>query len=105
MSIFIKVEGHVLVIVSDKTKEDIRVFVDNVIESSEVTSGITTLGDYELHDLVQLDQMSCGEIIRVESDGCQVLKGVPERSELVTVKPRDIRKKLFDKILKLKINT
>lgn len=96
----VKVEGHVLVIVSDTTKEDIRVFADNVVESSEVTSGVTKLGDYELHDLVQLDHLSFGVIIRVESDGCQVLKGVPERSELATVKLRDIRKKLFDRNFK-----
>ncbi|KAI8526637.1 hypothetical protein RHMOL_Rhmol12G0011200 [Rhododendron molle] len=47
----IKVEGHVVIIVSDTTKEDIRVFADNVAESSEVTAGVTRTGGYELHDL------------------------------------------------------
>ncbi|XP_057873734.1 putative transcription elongation factor SPT5 homolog 1 [Cryptomeria japonica] len=96
----VKVENHVLVLVSDTTKEDIRVFADNVVESSEITSGVTKLGDYELHDLVQLDHTSFGVIVRVESDGFQVLKGVPERAETVTVKLRDIRKKLFDRNFK-----
>ena len=27
----------------------------------------------------------------------QILKGAPDRTELVTVKPRDIRRKVFDK--------
>jgi transcription elongation factor SPT5 len=30
----------------------IRVFADYAVESSEVTTGITRIGDYELHDLV-----------------------------------------------------
>lgn len=33
----------------------LRVFAHNIVESSEVTSGITKLGDYELHDLVALE--------------------------------------------------
>ncbi|OEL21483.1 putative transcription elongation factor SPT5-like protein 1 [Dichanthelium oligosanthes] len=52
----VKVEGHVLIILSDTTKEHVRVFADNVVESSEVTTGITRIGDYELHDLVLLKE-------------------------------------------------
>lgn len=33
----------------------LRVFAHNIVESSEVTSGITKLGEYELHDLVTLE--------------------------------------------------
>lgn len=33
----------------------IRVFADDVVESSEVTTGVTRIGDYELHDLVLLE--------------------------------------------------
>ena len=33
----------------------IRVFTDDVVESSEVTIGVTKIGDYELHDLVLLE--------------------------------------------------
>jgi transcription elongation factor SPT5 len=51
----VKVEGHVLIILSDTTKEHIRVFADHVVESSEITTGITRIGDYELHDLVLLE--------------------------------------------------
>ncbi|KAJ4950709.1 hypothetical protein NE237_027541 [Protea cynaroides] len=93
----VKVEGHVLYIVSDTTKEDIRVFADNVVESSEVTAGVTKIGDYELHDLVQLDNLSFGVIIRVESEAFQVLKGIPERPEVVLVKLREIKSKIEKK--------
>ncbi|KAG0615572.1 hypothetical protein M758_5G052200 [Ceratodon purpureus] len=93
----VKVQNSVITILSDTTREDLRVFAHNIVESSEVTSGITKLGDYELHDLVALDQSTVGIIVRVEKDSFQILKGNPERTELVTVKPRDIRRKVFDK--------
>ncbi|KAB1220919.1 hypothetical protein CJ030_MR3G026798 [Morella rubra] len=94
----VKVEQHVLIILSDTTKEHIRVFADDVVESSEVTSGVTRIGDYELHDLVLLDNMSFGVIIRVESEAFQVLKGVPDRPEVALVKLREIKCKIEKKI-------
>ncbi|BBN10641.1 transcription elongation factor SPT5 [Marchantia polymorpha subsp. ruderalis] len=93
----VRVDLGSVVILSDTTKEDIKVFTANIVESSEVTSGLNKLGDYELHDLVLLDQSTVGVIVRVEKDSCQVLKGTPERAEVVTVKLRDMRKKLFDR--------
>ncbi|XVF39134.1 hypothetical protein PTKIN_Ptkin01aG0011300 [Pterospermum kingtungense] len=93
----VKVEQHVLIILSDTTKEHIRVFADDVVESSEVTTGVTKIGDYELHDLVLLDNNSFGIIIRVEIEAFQVLKGVPERPEVSLVKLREIKCKLEKK--------
>ncbi|XP_065877417.1 putative transcription elongation factor SPT5 homolog 1 isoform X2 [Euphorbia lathyris] len=93
----VKVEQHVLIILSDTTKEHIRVFADDVVESSEVTTGITKIGEYELHDLVQLDDLSFGVIIRVESEAFQVLKGVPERPEVALVRLREIKRKVDKK--------
>ncbi|KAM1135826.1 hypothetical protein ACFX13_034746 [Malus domestica] len=90
----VKVEQHVLIILSDVTKEHIRVFADDVVESSEVTSGITRIGAYELHDLVLLDNNSFGVIIRVESEAFQVLKGVPDRPEVALVKLREVKCKI-----------
>ncbi|KAI3838794.1 hypothetical protein MKW92_037114 [Papaver armeniacum] len=91
----IKVNSNVLIIVSDATREDISVFADNVVDSSEVTSGATTkVGDYELHDLVMLGDMSFGVIIRVESDALQVLKGDPDRPVVAVMKLREIKYKI-----------
>ncbi|KAI3847878.1 hypothetical protein MKW92_001883 [Papaver armeniacum] len=74
---------------------DISVFADNVVDSSEVTSGATTkVGDYELHDLVMLGDMSFGVIIRVESDALQVLKGDPDRPVVAVMKLREIKYKI-----------
>ncbi|XP_057533814.1 putative transcription elongation factor SPT5 homolog 1 [Amaranthus tricolor] len=94
----VKVDGHVLIIISDTTKEHIRVFADHVVESSEVTTGVTKIGDYELHDLVLLDNTTFGVIIRVESEAFQVLKGVPDRPEVVLVRLREIRSKIDKKL-------
>ncbi|KAH8510638.1 hypothetical protein H0E87_008252 [Populus deltoides] len=93
----VKVEQHVLIILSDTTKEHIRVFADDVVESSEVTTGATNIGGYELHDLVLLDNMSFGLIIRVESEAFQVLKGVPERPDVALVRLREIKCKIEKK--------
>ncbi|CAJ1974319.1 unnamed protein product [Sphenostylis stenocarpa] len=93
----VKVEQHVLILISDTTKEHIRVFADDVVESSEVTTGVTRIGDYELRDLVLLDNMSFGVIIRVESEAFQVLKGIPDRPEVVLVKLREIKCKIDKK--------
>ncbi|KAL6525005.1 hypothetical protein OROMI_030598 [Orobanche minor] len=94
----VSVEGHVVNIVSDTTKELLRVFADNVVESSEVTSGVTRIGDYELHDLVLLDDNSFGVIIRVDSEAFQVLKGVPDRHDVALVRLREIKYKIDKKI-------
>ncbi|KNA12168.1 hypothetical protein SOVF_128340 [Spinacia oleracea] len=94
----VKVDFHVLIIISDTTKEDIRVFADHVVESSEVTTGVTKIGGFELHDLVLLDNATFGVIIRVESEAFQVLKGVPDRPEVVLVRLREIRSKIDKKL-------
>lgn len=90
----IKVDGHVLVVLSDTTNEHIRVFADNAVMSSEVTSGITHIGEFELHDLVLLDDRSFGVIIRVESGAFQVLKGIPDGPEVVHVKLSEVKNKI-----------
>ncbi|KAI7754771.1 hypothetical protein M8C21_033839, partial [Ambrosia artemisiifolia] len=94
----VTVKGHVVNIVSDTTKEVLRVFSDNVVESSEVTSGITKIGDFELHDLVQLDNSNFGVIIRVDSEAFQVLKGVADKAEVELVRLRDIKYKIDRKV-------
>ncbi|KAM3689518.1 hypothetical protein ACJW31_09G051600 [Castanea mollissima] len=97
----VKVEQHVLVILSDTNKEHIRVFADNVVESSEViTSGtLTRIGDYEIHDLVLLNNKSFGVIIGVEStEACRVLMGVPDiHGQVALVKLREIKFKIDKK--------
>ncbi|KAI3874046.1 hypothetical protein MKW92_034123 [Papaver armeniacum] len=91
-------EGATGTVIKVNSNEDISVFADNVVDSSEVTSGATTtIGDYELHDLVMLVDMSFGMIIRLESESLQVLKGDPNRPVVAVVKLREIKYKIDDR--------
>ncbi|KAK1404034.1 Transcription elongation factor SPT5 [Heracleum sosnowskyi] len=90
----LKVDGHLINIFSDTTKENLQVFSDDVVESSEVGSGKTRVGEYELHDLVLLNNNSFAVIISVKNEAFEVLEGVPERSELVLVKLGEIKYKI-----------
>ncbi|KAG7573568.1 Spt5 transcription elongation factor N-terminal [Arabidopsis suecica] len=94
----VKVDQHMLIILSDTTKEHIRVFADHVAKSAEVTNGVTKIGDYELHDLVILSDMSFGVIIKLDSEAIQILKGVPDSSEVSIVKASEIKYKIWKKI-------
>lgn len=88
------VEGHLMNIITDTTKELLQVFADNVMEISEVASGVNQIEDFELHNLVQLDDSSFGVIIHIENESFQVLKGILGKPEVEIVKPGNIRCKL-----------
>nr|VDD31327.1 unnamed protein product [Brassica oleracea] len=88
----VKVDQHVLIILSDMTKEHVRVFADHVVESSEVTTGVTMILSFWSNN------PSFGVIIRLENEAFQVLKGNPDRPEVALVKLREIKCKLDRKI-------
>ncbi|KAM3378462.1 putative transcription elongation factor SPT5 1 [Capsicum galapagoense] len=91
------INGNVVYLVSDTTKETFCVFADDAVESSLVTSGFSCMGKYELHDLVILDNNNFGVIIRVDNEAFQVLKGVPGRPEVALVRLREIMTKIEKK--------
>ncbi|CAG7880549.1 unnamed protein product [Brassica rapa] len=93
----VKVDQHVLFLLTDTTKQQIRVFADHVVKSAEVTNGVTKMGEYELHDLVLLSNLSFGVIIKLDNEAIQVLKGVPGRPELAIVKHGEIKYKIEKK--------
>ncbi|KAF3508382.1 hypothetical protein F2Q69_00001612 [Brassica cretica] len=94
----VKVDQHVVFLLTDTTKQQIRVFADHVVKSAEVTNGVTKMGEYELHDLVLLSNLSFGVIIKLDTEAIQVLKGVPGRPELAIVKHGEIKYKIEKKI-------
>jgi len=63
-----------------------------------VTKGVTKIGDYELHDLVILSDFSFGVILKLDSEAIQILKGVPDSSEVSIVKASEIKYKIWKKI-------
>nr|XP_027087859.1 putative transcription elongation factor SPT5 homolog 1 [Coffea arabica] len=90
----VSVEGHLVNIISDTTKELLQVFADHVMEISEAASGVDQIEDFELHNLVQLDDSSFGVIIHIENESFQVLKGIPGKAVVEIVKLGNIRCKL-----------
>ncbi|OMO56305.1 putative transcription elongation factor protein [Corchorus olitorius] len=90
----IKVEGRVLVIVSDASMEEIRVFADSVMKSSEVASTANRMNEYQIHDLVLLNDSSFGLVIGVDGKAYHVLKGTPGRAETQVLKFQDITSKI-----------
>ncbi len=69
----VKVEDDTATVLSDSESKEMKVFVSDIQECSEVSIGQSRLGNYDLHDLVQLGPQSVGCITRVEPDGFKVL--------------------------------
>lgn len=69
----LKLEGNIAIIHTDSTMQELRLLSQDIQQTSEVTSGMTTLGGYDLHDLVQLEAMKAGVIIKVEREGFKIL--------------------------------
>lgn len=44
----------------------------DLTESDVVASGIEMLGEYQLHDLVQINQNTAGVIVKIEKDAARV---------------------------------
>ena len=69
----VKVKDDVVTFLSDLTLEEVNVFVKDVREAAEVGSGVNEIGQYELHDLVQLDTNTTGVIFKLERDSFRIL--------------------------------
>lgn len=92
----VNVKGRVCQILTDATRQEIRVFPRDLIDAVAVTSTLESLGDYELFDLVLLDQHTVGVIIDVSQDSCRVLtnQGSADRPEIKVCRLPDIKRKL-----------
>mmetsp|Transcript_4965 Transcript_4965/g.7511 ORF Transcript_4965/g.7511 Transcript_4965/m.7511 type:complete len:1186 (+) Transcript_4965:73-3630(+) len=86
----IRVEGSIAIVFSDLSKKEMKVLTSHIQECTEVSSGQIRLGDYELHDLVQLTPQLVGIITKVDHDSFKVLDN---NGELRTVKLTEIGRK------------
>ena len=86
-------------IVTDATREDIRVFVRDITESVAVAATIDSIGDYELFDLVVLDAQTVGVIIAVDKDSCRVLtnQGRPDSPDIRICRLPDMKRKVVNR--------
>ncbi|KAI9354739.1 hypothetical protein BD770DRAFT_412111 [Pilaira anomala] len=86
----LNIEDNIVTLLSDASLKEVRVFAKDLREAAEVMFGKTVIGNYELHDLVQLDFYTVGVIVKVDRDSFKVLT---QNGELRTVEPHQITNK------------
>ena len=83
----VKVEEGVTTFLSDLSLKEVSVFSKDIREAAEVGSGVNVIGDYELHNLVQLDAQTAGVIFKIERESFKVLD---QNNQVVSVRPHQI---------------
>jgi transcription elongation factor SPT5 len=86
----VKVEDNVTTFLSDLSLEEVTVFSKDIHEAAEVGSGVTTVGGYNLHELVQLDAQTAGVIFKIERGVFLVLD---QLGQVRSVRPAQITMK------------
>eukprot|EP01090_Pellita_catalonica_P006455 TRINITY_DN1667_c0_g2_i1.p1 TRINITY_DN1667_c0_g2~~TRINITY_DN1667_c0_g2_i1.p1 ORF type:complete len:622 (+),score=97.82 TRINITY_DN1667_c0_g2_i1:1344-3209(+) len=71
--LIIRLEGNIAILFSDLNMKELQVLTADIQECAEVASGNVQLGNYELHDLVQLDAQRVGVIVKVERQSFKIL--------------------------------
>eukprot|EP01113_Clastostelium_recurvatum_P020602 TRINITY_DN2437_c0_g1_i1.p1 TRINITY_DN2437_c0_g1~~TRINITY_DN2437_c0_g1_i1.p1 ORF type:complete len:1057 (-),score=369.20 TRINITY_DN2437_c0_g1_i1:131-3301(-) len=86
----VKIDDLVAIVHSDLTNADIKVLISDIQEATEVTSGRLELGNYELHDIVQIEANRFGVIVRVDQSSFIVLDqhGTPVTIDLKAMGPK-----------------
>ncbi|KAF8452579.1 hypothetical protein L210DRAFT_3437059 [Boletus edulis BED1] len=83
----VSVSDNVITFLSDMSMQEVSVFSKDLREAAEVGSGTNIVGNYELHDLVQLDLQTVGVIFKTERDSFRVLD---QNGQVRLVQPHQI---------------
>ncbi|SJL10156.1 related to SPT5-transcription elongation protein [Armillaria ostoyae] len=83
----VAVADNIVTFLSDMSMQEVSVFSKDLREAAEVGSGTNIVGDYELHDLVQLDLQTVGVIFKTDRDSFRVLD---QNGQVRIVQPRQI---------------
>ncbi|KAG8216091.1 hypothetical protein J3R82DRAFT_8092 [Butyriboletus roseoflavus] len=83
----VSVSDNVVTFLSDMSMQEVSVFSKDLREAAEVGSGTNVVGNYELHDLVQLDLQTVGVIYKTERDSFRVLD---QNGQVRLVQPHQI---------------
>ncbi|KAJ7647456.1 transcription elongation factor Spt5 [Roridomyces roridus] len=83
----VSVSDNVVTFLSDMSMQEVSVFSKDLREAAEVGSGTNIVGNYELHDLVQLDPQTVGVIFKTERDSFRVLD---QNTQVRLVQPHQI---------------
>ncbi|KAN0111674.1 hypothetical protein V8E52_008235 [Russula decolorans] len=83
----VSVSGNIVTFLSDMSMQEVSVFSKDLREAAEVGAGTNIVGNYELHDLVQLDNQTVGVIFKTERDSFRVLD---QNGQVRLVQPHQI---------------
>ncbi|KAH9934104.1 transcription elongation factor Spt5 [Amylocystis lapponica] len=83
----VSVVDSVVTFLSDMSMQEVSVFSKDLREAAEVGTGTNVVGNYELHDLVQLDLQTVGVIFKTERDSFRVLD---QNGQVRLVQPHQI---------------
>ncbi|KAF8655012.1 hypothetical protein AX16_003283 [Volvariella volvacea WC 439] len=83
----VAVSDNVVTFLSDMSLQEVSVFSKDLREAAEVGSSTNVVGNYELHDLVQLDAQTVGVIYKTERDSFRVLD---QNGQVRLVQPHQI---------------
>ncbi|KAL6452485.1 LOW QUALITY PROTEIN: SPT5 Transcription elongation factor SPT5 [Candida maltosa Xu316] len=88
----IKIDGDSVILVSDQTKEDVKVFANYLVKATDASSNADQMNSkYDIKDLVELSSFTVGVIVKAEKNIFGVLTS---DGRLVNVKPSGIASKL-----------
>ncbi|KAH9946425.1 transcription elongation factor Spt5 [Epithele typhae] len=83
----VSVVDNVVTFLSDMSMQEVSVFSKDLREAAEVGTGTNIVGNYELHDLVQIDHQTVGVIFKTERDSFRVLD---QHGQVRLVQPHQI---------------
>ncbi|CAD5213485.1 unnamed protein product [Bursaphelenchus okinawaensis] len=86
----VKVDENAVVVLSDLNLDEMKVRPHNLKLDSQVFSGVDQMGQFQFHDLVNLDAATVGVILRLEKDFADVLSmnNTVQRVKSVSIQPR-----------------
>lgn len=88
----IKIDNDSVILLSDQTQEDIRVFANYLIKATDTSLTIlSSESEYDVKDLVELNASTVGVILKTEKSLFQILTS---DGRIISVKPSGISSKL-----------
>ena len=88
----IKIDGDSVILVSDQSRQDVRVFANYLVKATDAFLSVNSMNtNYDIKDLVQLNASSVGVIVKMEKGVFEILTA---DGRLISVKPSGIASKL-----------
>lgn len=96
----VKVKNRVCYVFDEVAQQEFQVFARDLSSTAaKVSANADRFGDYDLHDLIELDQQTVGVMIQADAETCQVLTNrnamTPEVPDIRTATLQDIKRRLY----------